>query len=380
MRITERISVSILFFVNGLLIGNWAPKIPEFAKRLSLDESGIGIMIAIFGLGCLITMPIVGLIIARIGTSTITKLTSLIAASALLLITIAPNFWLAAIAMFIAGGTIAGMDVAMNTVAVEVEKKQKIHIMASCHGFWSLGGLFGAISGGYFLENTNLYLHAIVVTISSLILVIIAFPAIKPSTINKNSDQHSTIRLPRHPLPYLVGIIALFSAIPEGSVIDWSALYLRQELNSSTFTSAIAFAAFSGAMATVRFLGDSIRKKYGDVNTLKVSAIIAAIGLFIAGQATFDIIAIIGFFIAGLGMSNLVPIAFSIAGNIPNTAPSINLSIVTTIGYSGILVAPALIGYIATFLSLSFIFTALAGFLIFVFILSSTSLTSKNGF
>jgi fucose permease len=150
--------------------------------------------------------------------------------------------------------------------------------------------------------------------------------------------------------------MALFSMVPEGAVLDWGALYLRNELGASVAVSGFAFAAFSLTMAVMRFAGDLVRERLGAVRTLQVCSALSIIGLLIAGAAGNAFIAIIGFAIAGIGISNMVPIAFSAAGNMPGLAPGIGLSVVTTMGYSGILVAPSAIGFIAEHTGLATVF------------------------
>ncbi|MEP0942897.1 MAG: MFS transporter [Rhizobiaceae bacterium] len=369
MSLTARHSVSLLFLINGFLIGTWAAKIPAFADRLSLSESAVGLMIVVFGVGAILTMPVIGVTIARLGTARVTRYLSLTAATTMLWITLSPNVAVAAMALFVFGGLISGMDVAMNTFAVEVEKKIARPIMSSCHGFWSLGGLGGAVVSGYLLEFSDIYVHALVTTVASLIIVVLALPQLR-ATGSSAPAEKTKLAFPRMLLPYLVGFVALCSAMPEGAVIDWSALYLRNELGASTLAASFAFGAFSGTMAIVRFFGDPIRSRYGAVSTMRFCALTAAVGLFIAGTASTGELAIVGFLIAGLGMSNLVPIAFSAAGNLPGLAPGIGLSMATTIGYSGLLVAPASFGYVAEIFSFSLVFTGLALALLLVMFLA----------
>ncbi len=367
---TPRASVSALFLANGFIIGSWAAMIPGFAHRLDLSEGDVGVMIAIFGLGSLVVMPLTGITIARFGTETITRLLSLIAALALLWVALAPNSFVAACSLFAFGGAIAGMDVAMNAVAVDVEREHSAPIMSSCHGFWSLGGLAGALSAGYLLEHSGLYFHASFATVAVTALIVPALWYL-PQAMQHSPESRGAIQFPRTWLPYLIGLAALCSAMPEGAVIDWSALYLKQELAANTFKASTAFGAFSATMAIVRFFGDPIRSRFGAVRTVQACSMVACIGLLIAGLAPTANWAIAGFLIAGLGMSNLVPIAFSAAGNAPGLAPGIGLSVATTIGYSGVLVAPALFGHVAEWLSFSFVFTALGGAMILVAVLSN---------
>jgi MFS family permease len=359
----ERAGVSALFFMNGYVVGNWAPKIPGFASALGIDEAVLGLMILAFGVGSLIVMPLIGAVIAREGSRRVSRALALAMAPMLLLVTLAPNVWTAAAALALTGGLVGGMDVAMNANAVAVERDLRRAIMSSCHAWWSVGGLVGASTGGLLLGSFGPVGHAVVVMAVVLAALAAASPTILDDVAAK--DAPAAARADGAPvgrrllLPLLVGTMALFSMIPEGAILDWSALYLREALGASVETAGLAFAAFSGAMAVMRFSGDPIRDRYGAVVTLRVSTVIAGIGMVVAALAPSVGLAAAGFAFAGLGIANMVPIAFSAAGNLPGLPPGIGLSIVTFMGYSGLLFAPSLIGFIARHTGLGPIFTVL---------------------
>lgn len=342
----SRIAVSVLFFMNGYFAGNWAPKIPEFAHRLGLGPAEVGLMILTFGIGSLIAMPVSGFIVAKSGSRTAVKPFSICTALSLLLITLAGTPSLAALAVCFAGASIGAMDVAMNANAVSVERGMRRAIMSSCHGFWSLGGLVGAASGGFLIEQFGIGGHAALVTIIECMLLASVWTYVAEDREPAGQNGHA-IRVPRTILPWLVGVIALFSMVPEGSVLDWSALYLRRELGADVALSGFAFGAFSTAMAIMRFAGDSVRNRFGAVRTLRTSVAFAVAGFVIAGMASSPLAAMAGFAVAGIGISNMVPIAFSAAGNLPGMAPGVAISAVTFLGYSGILLAPSFIGFVA---------------------------------
>lgn len=273
----------------------------------------------------------------------------------LLLITLSNTVWAGVITVFLFGGLTGAMDVAMNANAVAVERGMRRAIMSSCHAFWSLGGLIGAGLGGLLITKIGIYGHAIALTIIAATLLAIAWPRVMVDRPHPEEERPNG-RLPLTPLPWIIGLMALFSMVPEGAVLDWGALYLRNELGASVAVSGFAFAAFSLTMAIMRFAGDLVRERLGAVRTLQVCSAMSIIGLLIAGTAGNAFIAIIGFAIAGIGISNMVPIAFSAAGNMPGLAPGIGLSVVTTMGYSGILVAPSAIGFIAEHTGLATVF------------------------
>ncbi|MDQ0420690.1 MFS family permease [Peteryoungia aggregata LMG 23059] len=365
----ERAAVAMLFFLNGLVIGAWAPKIPFFSEALGLSELMLGVMIFAFGVGSLVLMPIAGMQIARHGSRRVVEVTTLLFIPTVVLVTLVDNVWTGAVAIFLFGGLTGAMDVAMNANAVEVERKMRRSIMSSCHAFWSLGGLCGAATGGFVIAALGVIGHVFLLAAVCLVLFLIARPMILPDAPHP-SDEPVKANLPMTPLPWLIGLIALFCMIPEGTVLDWSALYLRNELNASTEMSGFAFAAFSFTMAVCRFAGDFVRDRFGAVNTLRFCGVAAILGLVIAGQADSVTVALVGFAITGIGISNMVPIAFSAGGNIPGLAPGVGLSVVTTMGYSGILFAPSLVGLVAEYTSLSTVYTAIPSLLIVVLALS----------
>ncbi|MGE6741583.1 MFS transporter [Allorhizobium pseudoryzae] len=365
----ERAAVALMFLMNGFLIGAWAPKIPEFAARLSLSESALGLMILVFGVGSIVMMPIGGIQIARFGSTWVTRITALLVLPTLLLLSLVGSVWTGAIAIFLFGGLIGAMDVAMNANAVVTEKQMRRSIMSSCHAFWSLGGLLGSASGGVLIAWLGVVGHGLLVSGLAAVIVIIAWPMLVADKPHPEEAKQK-VRLPMTPLPWLIGLVALFSMIPEGAVLDWGALYFRNELGASVELSGLAFGAFSLTMATMRFAGDLVRDRFGAVNTLRFCTVMSIIGLATAGMANGPVMAMIGFAIAGIGISNMVPIAFSAAGNLPGMAQGIGLSVVTTMGYSGILVAPSAIGFIAEHTGLAAIFLGLPVLHLVVLLLS----------
>lgn len=369
----ERIAVSLLFLANGLYVGAWSVKVPELAGRLSLSPFYMSLIVVFFGLGSITIMPLCGARIARYGTSVVAKATAVVFLPSMLLITLSPNVWTAAIAVFLFGGFAGALDVAMNANAVEVEKSMRRAIMSSCHAFWSLGALIGSSTGGYMIEHLGPLSHSLVMTAVDAVILVLAFAMILndgPHVDDEHAEAGPKASLFKSPLPWLIGIVALFCMVQEGIVIDWSALYLSTELGSSLTQAAFAAGALHGAMTIMRFAGDGIRDRLGAVLTMRISGVVAFIGMLIAGLAPNAYVAIAGFALAGLGVSNMVPIAFSAAGNLPGMAKGVGLSVVTIMGYSGTLFAPTLFGFVAEHTGFSAIYVGTPMLLLVVLALS----------
>src|SRR5690606_7883719 len=282
----ERIGVALLFLMNGFLMGAWAPKIPEFAHHLDLSESALGLMILVFGLGSLLMMPVAGSQIARFGSSKVSKATAILVTPTLLLLTAVTDIWSGAVAIFLFGGLIGAMDVAMNANAVAVEKSMRRAIMSSCHAFWSLGGLIGSSTGGFLIDHMGVGAHAVLVTAVAALMILASWKIVFHDAPHPDeAAEGKRARLPRSPLPWLIGIMALFCMVPEGAVLDWGALYMRSELGASVTLSGLAYAAFSLTMAVMRFAGDLIRDRFGAVMTLRACVVIAIFGMLLIGFA-----------------------------------------------------------------------------------------------
>ncbi|CDX34050.1 Major facilitator superfamily protein [Mesorhizobium sp. ORS 3359] len=364
-----RWAVAGIFLANGFLTGSWAPQIPVFLTRLDITKFTLGLLILLFGVGAVIAMTWCGHLISRHGSRNVTRWFGICGSFGLLIVALAPNVPLAAIAMLTFGGSIGGMDVAMNSNAVVVERRLSRAIMSSSHGFWSLGGFAGGALGGYSIQNYGYLPHAVAVTVIAFAVIAFAIRYLvaddKPQAV-----EHQKFTLPRHTAVYLVGLMALLTMISEGAVLDWAALFLHQELGADLAVAGLAYAAFSGVMALMRFLGDGVRNRFGAVPTLRGSALVAAAGMLVAGLSSSPYLAIAAFAFCGFGIANMVPILFSAGGNQEGMSSGTGMSVVTTMGYSGILVAPSAIGFVAEHSSFGPIFIALSSLLVIVLLMA----------
>ena len=351
-----RWAMAAMFFVNGFVMGAWAPQIPLFLPRHAITEGTLGLMILLIGVGAVGAMLFSGKLIAAYGSRRMVLSFGFCITPALPLMVLAPDLWLLAPCMVWFGATMGCMDVSMNANSVEVERRLGRAIMSSSHGFWSLGGFVGGAIGGLVIDRVGSGAQAIGVGLIALTVLVFAAPflivedrthhpgATSPGT---QTPKPATAIFPRSPALYLLGAVAFFSMISEGGVLDWAALYLSRTMGTDLARAGLAFGFFSGAMAIMRFAGDRVRDRLGAVATLRLSGLIAATGIAAAAIAPNDVVAIAGFAFSGLGVANMVPILFSAAGNFPGLSPGAGIATVTMIGYSGILVAPTGIGFAA---------------------------------
>jgi fucose permease len=366
-----RWAVAAMFLANGFTMGAWAPQIPLLLPRHDISEFTLGLLILVLGLGAVGAMLFAGRLIARFGARAVLRAFALSIVPVLPAVVFAPNVLALALAMAALGALIGCMDVAMNANAVEVERRLGRAIMSSSHGFWSLGGFFGGALGGWVIKAQGSEVQAIWAALVATLIVLASMPFLlgeeaAPKPEPGAAPVAKTGLLPRDPAILVLGMLALFSMVPEGAVLDWAALYLGQELGADLARSGLAFALFSAAMAVMRFAGDGIRNRFGAVRTLRLSGQVAAVGMLGGALAPTDVVAIAAFFVAGLGVANMVPILFSAAGNHPGLSPGAGIAAVTMFGYSGILVAPSTIGFVAEHVGFRLTYGALAVLLLVV--------------
>jgi fucose permease len=346
-----RWAVAAMFLANGFVMGAWAPQIQLLLPRHDISEFTLGLLILVLGLGAVGAMLFAGRLIHHFGARRVLRVFALSIVPVLPAVVLAPNLPVLAVMMAILGALIGCMDVSMNANAVEVERRLGRAIMSSSHGFWSLGGFFGGALGGLIIARWSAEAQALWCAGTAGLVVLAAMPFLlgeeaAPAPVVGAPKVRQAL-LPRDPAIWVLGILALFSMVPEGAVLDWAALYLGQELGADVARSGLAFAFFSGAMAIMRFAGDGVRNRFGAVQTLRWSGVLGAVGLMGGAVAPNEGVAIASFAVAGLGVANMVPIMFSAAGNHPGLSAGAGIAAVTMMGYSGILVAPSTIGFVA---------------------------------
>ena len=369
-----RWAVAAMFLANGFVMGAWAPQIPLLMPRHGVTESALGLLILVLGLGAVSAMLFAGRLISLYGGRRVLSLFSLALIPVLPMVVFSPSLWVLALFMAVFGAMVGCMDVAMNAQAVVIERRMNKAIMSSSHGFWSLGGFIGGSAGAWVIAHWGSEVQSLLTAGGVAVIVLAAMPYLLPAepkpVVVQTVAAPKTRLFPKDLHVWLLGFLALASMVPEGAVLDWAAIYMQKELGSDVFVSGLAFAFFAGAMALMRFLGDTVRNRFGAVRTLRISGWLGAAGMMGGAVATQDWMVIVSFFVAGLGIANMVPILFSAAGNHPNLPSASAISIVTMVGYCGILVAPSSIGFLAEHVGFRPTYAGLALILIVVALLA----------
>jgi MFS family permease len=349
----NRIAVKIAFFLNGFIYANWVSRLPRIQELYNADNGTIGVVLLSMSLGAVGAMPFTGWVIIKNGSRRITMLAIILYCAFVPLIPFMQSI-AALIALYLIMGIVTGMlDVAMNSQAVMVEQKYQKPIMTSFHALFSIGMALGAWCGALFADlDVDLSNHLFIIVGASIVAAVwVSRNLIHDKPDPSTKPEGPLFRIPNKEL-ISIGIIAFCCMMGEGSMADWTVNYMENVTLSSKSIAPIALSAFATAMTLGRIFGDSVRLKLGDTKLIVAGGIVSTAGLALALLVPDPYIAITGFFFVGLGLSTIVPIAYSIAGNAKGLPQGVGLAMVTTVGYAGFLVGPPIIGLIADITSL----------------------------
>lgn len=342
----HRIAVSVLFFINGFIHANWASRLPELESFLGMTHSELGGLLFVMACGAITAMPFTGYLSFRFGSHNVCRATAILLGFTAAMIAIQSNLYIEGIILFLYGLSNGAMDVAMNEQAVLVEREYKKPIMSSFHAFWSVGMASGAGSGALFSEfGIPLSTHVMIIAVLGLGIMLWSTGRMIVTEQIETTKKTASFMLPtRAILP--LGLIAFCGMLSEGSMIDWSAIYVNEVVGGSEAFSAFAFGVFGAAMTIGRVFGDYFTQRLGKKRLLVIDAVMAISGLSLLLLVPAQWPSILGLFLVGVGLSTVVPIVYTTAGNTPGISPSVGIAMATTIGYSGFFVGPPTIGFL----------------------------------
>ena len=355
----NRIALGLFFFISGLRFASWACRIPNIQDMLHLNNATLGTVLLLLPIGSMTGLPISGYLVTKFGSRRMLLIAAFALPAPMIGIGFSATPWTLAANLFFFGLTNNLMNISVNTQAVLVEKHYGRSIMASFHGLWSLGGFAGVGLGTLMIGlSVSPLLHFIL--INSLCLT--GMLLIHRHTIQQQEHHKTNKKSFGKPDSYLLvlGMIAFSTMACEGTMFDWSGIYFKKVIGVSNNMTTVGYVAFMLMMATGRFMGDKFITRIGATMVLRVSGIIIFTGLMTAVIFPYIVPATIGFMLVGIGVSSVVPIAYTMAGRTHKMATGAAIASVASIGFFGFLMGPPLIGFIAQAFSLRLSFTLIA--------------------
>ncbi|GAA2572652.1 MFS transporter [Winogradskya consettensis] len=349
-----RIATSLAFLLFGTSLGVWTARIPAVKERLELSDGRLSLALLAFAAGCILGMALLGRLTDRFGSSRVLVVTALLEGLLLVPPGYSTSLVTLSIAVFCFGAVHGTLNIAMNANAVEVQRAWGSPIMSSFHAIYSIGGFLGAIAGSVFAHH-GVGVGPTLLAVGAVVLVLAGWAAVwvlpVPGVPAERPEPGDT-RTAGSSLLVFFGILVLCTLVGEGAAADWSAVYLRDNLDSEPGFAAYGYAAFSIMMTVGRIFGDRLVRILGPVGLVRLGGLIAAAGLGAALVINHPIAGVIGFGLLGIGLSGIAPQVFSAAGNLDPQRSGRALSMVVSIGYLGFLLGPILIGTAASVVGL----------------------------
>ena len=359
----EQMSTRIAFFIAGFGIAAWAPLVPYAKARAGLDDATLGLLLLCLGAGSILAMPISGVLATRYGCRRVFSAGTLLICLALPLLATVSSVPLLIATLFLFGAGLGAVDSTVNLQAVIVERASGRTMMSGFHGLFSVGGIAGAAGVSALLALGLTPLWAIMVVI---VLILAALIKAAPHLLPYGSESNGPAFAVPHGVVLFIGLLCFVVFLAEGSMLDWSAVFLTADKQIDEAYAGLGYAAFALTMTVGRLLGDTIVSRLGARRVIVLGGLFAAAGLVLATLAACWQVALVGYGLVGIGCSNIVPVLYTAVGKQTLMPMSIAVPAITTLGYAGILAGPAAIGFIAHASSLSTAFLLIATLLVAV--------------
>jgi hypothetical protein len=245
------------------------------------------------------------------------------------------------------------LDVAMNACGAQLEAAYGRPILSSLHAGYSIAGLAGAAIGGLSAWLGLGPLPTFAATAGALIAGgllagprMVIPPAPAPAPPPPDAPRRSMGQIAA--VIWVLGLLALCGQVGEGAAGDWSAVYLHVNLGTSAGVAAAGLAAFSVTMAAGRVAGDPLAARFGSVRLVRVSGLVAGLGLAAGLLIGTPAAAVAGFALLGAGLAPIFPQIVSSAVRLDPSRAGRNIGRIAAVAYSGLLGGPVAIGAAAS--------------------------------
>ena len=365
----EQTATRVMFFVAGFATAAWAALVPFAKGNTGVNDAGLGTLLLCLGGGALVAMPLTGVLTTRFGCRAVLTLTVLLFSGILPMLALVSDPWLLAGALLLFGVGLGTTDCAMNVQAILVEKAATRPIMSGFHGFYSIGGIAGALAMSGMMSLGLSPMTASVMTAIGVVLLLARH--INGLLTYANPAEGPAFAVP-HGKVLTLGLICFALFLAEGTILDWSAVFLTEHRGMPEVRGGLGFACFSATMTLGRMTGDKVVTRLGPHTVVVAGTLTAVLGILVAVGTPGWQSALLGYALIGAGCANIVPIMFSAVGRQDSMPQAIAVPAVTTLGYVGILAGPATIGFIANASSLPIAFLFVAALLLAVAAASKT--------
>lgn len=364
IRVRQRVSLSVFFFLSGVCFSSWASRIPTIKSNFNFNEAELGTLLLIMPISSLVGLPFSGWLVSRFDSRIPLASAFISLALSMALIGFATDTVMLATGIALFAFSLRILNISMNTQALTLQKLFERKINGSFHGLWSTGGIAGVGFSTLLVGmDVSMSIHLLIISAITLIVTTITWRYL---ITNDRTTSGNKLKLGK-PDPYIVylGIIVFFSAICEGGMFDWSGVYFKEVVGEELFT--LGYLVFMIFMASSRFVSDYLLERIGMATSYMMCTILIVSGITLAVLFPTFWPVLIGFCLVGFGTAAVIPMTFLLAGNSQKYSAGMAISLISTYSIVGMLIGPAMIGYLAHAFGLryAFITFGLAGFMLF---------------
>ncbi|WP_327321872.1 MFS transporter [Streptomyces sp. NBC_01210] len=357
-----RTALTVFFALDGFIFAGWVVRIPAIKQQTGSSASDLGLALLGVSAGAVVTMTLTGRLCRRFGSHPVTVVSGALLALSIALPPLTHSALALGLVLLVFGAAYGGINVAMNSAAVDLVAAMRRPVMPSFHAAFSLGGMIGAGLGGLVAGGLSPTAHLLGLTGIGLLVTAAAGRVLlrRPAPV---TERTTAVPGPRRlqgrtrQLVVLFGVIALCTAYGEGAMADWGALHLEQDLHAHPGVAAAGYSFFALAMTAGRLSGTALLERLGQTRTLVAGGTTAAAGMVLGALAPTVWLALLGFAVTGLGLANIFPVAVARAGALAGPG---GVAAASTLGYGGMLLGPPAIGFLADWFSLPVAMTTVA--------------------
>ncbi|MDQ3044447.1 MAG: MFS transporter [Chloroflexota bacterium] len=367
-RPTNRAFLRLLpgFAVFGLLFGVWQVLLTDLSRELKLSPGPLGFAISVGFVASFPMMIFAGGVVDKWGQRNVAAISGTSLGLSFASFAFIPNYFILIVLLVAFFGASGVYDVGINAAAMALEQRSARHVLPLFHAGFSGGAVVGALgAGGLLALGVDFrWFYPSVCGLVWLVSLIAWFDSSRGTRVPKKIiERRNGLRLFRVRSLLVIAFIVGLAFLLEGIMETWSVVYLRSTLGLTAIVGALGGAVFHLAMMVGRLSAAGLIVRLGRVNYLKTTGMVAALGMLLALVTAREPLVLAGFLVVGLALAGVAPIAFSLAGDLVPGRTGEASAVLTTIGYAGFLIGPALLGGLAevTGLRVALLMAAVAG-------------------
>ena len=339
--------VALPFIINSLMMSTWLLYTPYLLNRLTITESSLGYAFFCMAMGAVSSLAISKKMIKQYGEGRYTFFSTIGYSLLIICAVIVPSLPVLCLNLFFTGAFAGSMDVGMNALATQTERKDKVRLLSACHGFWSLGFFVGASLGSILMSYlAHPFVHMFLMMCIALILHLYYGGPLRGEKSKAEDIAHQGgLSILQNKKLISFAIVGLAVMMIEGAIMDWSTLYMSKEVLALEIWWGYALGMFSLFMAVGRFMMDPISDTYGSKFIVQAGLIIVVFGILLVLSGSLMPV-LFGFGLIGFGVSGIIPEVYRLSSQVDGVEASDGVATVAGMGYVGFLVGPIVMGYI----------------------------------